>query len=100
MRRFGGWFFVAVAVMFLAKDHNVALFQWIGRLPGFNRSDSVAFAPPLIGFALAVLAAVGGDSLAAGEVAGRRLVVAGAALGALLEGLLVADRQGPAPAHW
>jgi hypothetical protein len=99
MRRFGGWFFVAVAVVFLARDHNVALFQWIGRLPGFNRSDSIAFAPPLIGFALAALAAVGVDSLAAGEVAWRRLVLAGAALGALLAVLLVANRQVLALSH-
>jgi hypothetical protein len=99
MRRFGGWFFLVLSVVLLAKNHNVRYFQWIGNLPGFNRSDSIAFAPPLIGFGVAVLAAIGIHALATGDVRWRRLVVAATGLGIVVALLLTPNRPVLAAAH-
>src|SRR4029077_16358575 len=94
MRRFGGWVFLAPRCIVLAKNHNIRFFQWIGHLPAFNQSDSIAFAPPVAAFAFAVLAAIGIHALATGEIRWRRLLVAIAVLGGIVAGLLHAT--GPA----
>jgi hypothetical protein len=99
MRRVGGWFFLVLAVVFLAKNHNVRFFQWIGKLPGFDRSDTIAFAPPLIGLGLAVVAAIGIHALATGEIRSRRLVLSTAVFGVLLAVLLIPNRPVLAVAH-
>src|SRR3989440_671014 len=57
MRKFGGWFFLALGCLVLAKNHHIRFFQWIGHLPGFSQSDSIAFAPPVAAFAFGVVAA-------------------------------------------
>jgi hypothetical protein len=99
MRRAGGWFFLATAAFVLAKNHNIPLVQWIGRLPGFGQADWIAFAPPLAGFCLAVVAAIGIDALATGDVQSRRLAIGAAVLAAVVGLLLIANRPVLAAAH-
>jgi hypothetical protein len=99
MRKFGGWFFLALGCVVLAKNHNIRFFQWIGHLPAFSQSDSIAFAPPVVAFAFAVVAAIGIHAVATGEVRWRRLVVGTAVLGSLVGFLLHANRPVLAVAH-
>jgi hypothetical protein len=99
MRRFGGWFFLALGCVVLAKNHNIRFFQWIGHLPAFSQSDSIAFAPPIAAFAFAVLAAIGIHALATEGILWRRLVLAVAVLGGLVGLMLSANRQVLAVAH-
>ena len=73
LRRSGGWFFLALGLLVEARNHAVPVVQWLGRLPGFDRADAIAFAPPLAGFGFAVAAAIAIDALVEGEVERRRL---------------------------
>jgi hypothetical protein len=76
LRRYGGWFFLALGLVVLARNHGVPVIESLGRLPGFDRADTFAFAPPVAGFALAVAAAIGIDALGGGELRSRRFVIA------------------------
>jgi hypothetical protein len=99
LRRSGGWFFLALGLVVLARNHSVPVVGLLGRLPGFNRADSFAFAPPVAGFALAIAAAIGVDALGSGGVRRRRLVI-GFVVVASVSGLLVAEGGGgPALPH-
>lgn len=99
MRKFGGWFFLALGCIVLAKNHNIRFFQWIGQLPGFNVSDSTAFAPPVAGFAFAVAAGIGVHALASRDIRLRRLVASTVVLGGLVVALFLANRPVLAVAH-
>jgi len=99
MRKFGGWFFLALGSLVLAKNHHIRFFQWIGHLPAFSQSDSIAFAPPVAALAFAVVAAIGIHAVATREIRWRRLVVAIAVLGGLVGFLLQANRPVLAVAH-
>src|SRR2546426_9595052 len=98
MRRFGGWFFLALGCIVLAKNHNIRFFQWIGHLPAFSQSDSIAFAPPIPAFAFAVLAAIGLHAVATGGIRCRRLVAAASVPAGLAGPMLHANRPVPADA--
>jgi hypothetical protein len=99
MREFSGWFFLTTAAVVLAKNHNIPFVQWIGQLPGFSQADWKAFAPPVAGFCLAVVAAIGIHALATGDVQRRRLAIGATALAAVVGLLLIANRPVLAAAH-
>ncbi|HKN48868.1 MAG TPA: hypothetical protein VJ010_01410, partial [Actinomycetota bacterium] len=96
LRRSGGWFFIALGLVVLARNHSVPIVGLLGRLPGFDRADSFAFAPPVAGFALAVAAAIGIDALGSGDIRRRRLVI-GVVVVASVSAVLVAEGGGGSP---
>jgi hypothetical protein len=96
LRRSGGWFFMTLGLVVLARNHSVPIVESLGRLPGFNRADSFAFAPPVAGFALAVAAAIGIDALGSGGVRRRRLVI-GVVVVVVGSAVLVAEGGGRSP---
>jgi hypothetical protein len=67
--RIAGFFFVVALFAFLKRFGSPAV-QWIGALPLFSLLDFLKYDEPVLGFALAVLAAIGMDRLMAAE--GRR----------------------------
>src|SRR4029077_8938557 len=89
-------FFLALGLVVLARNHSVPIVGLLGRLPGFNRADSFAFAPPVAGFALAIAAAIGIDALASGGLRRRRLVT-GVVVVVLVSAVLVAEGGGRSP---
>ena len=99
MRRFGGWFFLVFGAVVLLKNHNVRGFQWIGKLPAFNRIDSTGYAPPLAAVCLAVAGGIGIHALATGTVRRRWLLAGLGASGVVLALLFVANRPVLAVAH-
>lgn len=96
LRRTGGWFFLTLGLVVLARNHSVPIVQLLSRLPGFDRADSLAFAPPVAGFALAVAAAIGIDALGSGGLRRRRFFVA-AAVVISVSAILVAEGGGRSP---
>jgi hypothetical protein len=88
LRRAGGWFFLVMATVVLTKNHDIPPAVWLGRLPGFDRADSTAFAPPVATFGLAVAAALGLQGLLSGCLHRRRLAAV-LAVSTLVLGLLL-----------
>jgi hypothetical protein len=68
MRRHSGWFFLAAGGLLLLKIHGLPGLQLIGRLPVVDRMNFIAFADPIVNFCLAVVVAIGVQSLAEGAV--------------------------------
>ena len=96
LRRCGGWFFLTLGLVVLARNHSVPIVGLLGRLPGFSRADSFAFAPPVAGFALAVAAAIGIDALGSGGIRRRRFVI-GVVVVVVASAVLVAEGGGGPP---
>lgn len=58
-----GIFFLATAVVLLAKMYGVPVVNWVGHLPLLNNLDFPQYLPPVITFSLAMLAGLGLDQL-------------------------------------
>jgi hypothetical protein len=74
-------FFCAVVAFAMLKHFGVPPVQWLGSLPVLRLVDFLKYDEPVLGFALASLAAIGMDRLAA---AGRARLVLPAVFGSLL----------------
>jgi hypothetical protein len=96
LRRCGGWFFLTLGLVVLARNHSVPIVQSLGRLPGFDRADSRAFAPPVAGVARAGAAANRIDDLGSGGLRRRRFLIA-AVVVASVSAILVAEGGGRSP---
>ena len=92
MRRYGGWFFLALGGVLLLKIHGFPGFQLIGRLPLANRVNFIAFASPLVSFGFGVVIGIAIDALRAGEVRVSRLLWGIAIMAVVGVWLLIANR--------
>lgn len=91
LRRSGAWFVAVIGALVLAKIYGAPGITELGRLPLLVTANFPGFAPPVAAFAVAVLAAVGVQAVADGEV-DRRLLAGGAVLGLAVVAVL-ADRN-------
>ena len=82
-----------MTVVLLAKSHGSPGLDWIGRLPLVERINLPAWASPVAGFTIAMLAAAGVDGIRRREFRRTSFAVALAISGAALYLLLRANRS-------
>jgi hypothetical protein len=59
MRRHGGWFFLGLGGLVLAKGYGLPVLRWVGELPVLEQTIMPVFALPVVGFCVAVLVGIG-----------------------------------------
>ena len=93
LARRAGWFFMAAALLALAKTYGVPGINDLGRLPLARLTGFPIWISPVIAFCLAFLAGVGADRVFRGERLGWSLHVAGATVAAALALVLYYNRD-------
>jgi Bacterial membrane protein YfhO len=93
LARRAGWFFLAVAVLGLAKTYGVPGINELGGLPVFRLVILGLWSAPVIAFSVAALAGLGVDRVYRGEQLGASPYLATAGVGIALAWLLAMNRD-------
>ena len=98
IRRHGGYFFLALATVLLAKGYGYSGLQWVGRLPLLERLIFPQWGLPVVAFCVGVLVGIGVQGLSDGDLQRRRFLTGSAALLAAVAALFLMSRSNFIPA--